>query len=134
MDWPPDLAETLGPGRMGAPLGSGVYRAQAGGAQIVVKITEAARDEAAGLERLGRVDTGPRVPGVVYCSDTVLVIEWIPGGHRAPVAEERLGRALAGLHATAEDSWGGGSSWIGASPVNSPSPSRVRRRLPTAGA
>jgi fructosamine-3-kinase len=113
MDWPPELAEALGPGRFDGPLGSNVYRAQAAGTALVVKITPAARDEAAGLERLGQVTAGPRVPAVLYLSDTVLAMEWIPAGRPDPASEEALGRALAGLHATVEEAWGGGSSWIG---------------------
>src|SRR6516165_5780744 len=111
MDWPPELAEALGPGRIEGRLGSNVYRAQAAGAALVVKITPAARDEAAGLERLGQVTAGPRVPAVLYRSDTVVAMEWIPAGRPDPASEETLGRALAGLHATGEEAWGGGSSW-----------------------
>ena len=123
MDWPSELAEALGPGRILGPLGAEVHRAEVSGSTIVVKSTGAARDEAAGLGRLAAAGArgGPRVPAVLYCGDGILALEWIASGPPAAGSEERLGRALAGLHSVTEQEWGGGSSWIGDCPVD-PSP------------
>ncbi|HET6966602.1 MAG TPA: fructosamine kinase family protein [Acidimicrobiales bacterium] len=78
----------------------------------------AVRDEAQGLERIRRVEGGPFVPSVLYCDESLLVLEWIPSNGSSPAAEEQLGRALAALHSAPTGEWGGGSAWIGECPVD----------------
>ena len=61
--------------------------------------------EAEGLRWLGEVDGVP-VPEVVAVRDDVLVLAWIPPGPRTAATDERLGRALARLHAATVPSFG----------------------------
>ena len=56
--------------------------------------------EAEGLHWLAEVDGVP-VPEVLAVTADVLVIDWIPPGSTRPGTDERLGRALARLHAGA---------------------------------
>lgn len=61
--------------------------------------------EAEGLRWLGEVD-GVLVPEVLAVTADVLVIAWIHPGPSRPGTDERLGRALAGLHAARMPAFG----------------------------
>ena len=88
--------------------------------------------EARGLDALRAVDGGPRIPGVLAVFDAAeegaagepswLLLEWIEPGRRGPAFEERLGRAIAALHAPADGGWGfGEDNFIGALPQSNAS-------------
>jgi fructosamine-3-kinase len=126
---------------VGTVSGSVRHCVTADGAEVVVKSGPAVADEAAGLFRLAAVPGGPRVPSVLYAGGELLVTSWIPSGVRGPDSERSLGAALAALHHTPGDAWGGGSSWIGGCRVD-PAPamtaaefygSRLESLLPRAG-
>ena len=85
---------------------------------LVAKAGPGARDEADGLRQLGRVTGGPPVPEVVFADDELVVTVAVHQAARTPMHDEFFGRALATLHATHLPQWGGGSSWIGACPVD----------------
>lgn len=118
-DWRARLSEAVGPLRAERPLSASVWAVEAGGRTFVAKTGPGARDEADGLRRLGAVDDGPPVPEVVMADDELVVTVAVDQAPRTPAHEESLGRALAALHATRIEHWGGGSSWIGACQVDS---------------
>jgi fructosamine-3-kinase len=95
------------------PLGAGAWAVDAGGRALVAKAGSGGRDEAEGLRQLGAVSGGPPVPEVVLADDELVVTVAVEQVGRSPVHEESLGHALATLHATPLEHWGGGSSWIG---------------------
>jgi fructosamine-3-kinase len=66
------------------------------------------QSEGAALRWLGEPAGGPRVPGVLGASDAppFLALAWIDSGSRAPDFEERLGRALARMHAAGAPAFG----------------------------
>ena len=116
--WQRRVADAFGPLGVVRPLGPGAWRVAAGRRDLVVKSGAAVADEAAGLRALSAVPGGMAVPPVLHAEGDLLVIPWIEPGRRTPSAEERLGRGLARLHRTQADTWGGGSAWIGACPVD----------------
>ncbi len=99
------------------PLGPDLRSVRAGGRRLAVKTGPGATDEAAGLGDLARAPGAPPVPQVVLAEDGLLVTAWVETGGRTAAHEEALGRMLAGLHRAPWPRWGGGSSWIGACPV-----------------
>jgi fructosamine-3-kinase len=111
------VARAVGTIDKARPLSTNAWLVEAGGRRVVAKVGPGARDEADGLRRLGAVTGGPPVPAVVMDDDTLLVTVAIDEATRAPAHDEHLGRALATLHATVLPEWGGGSSWVGACPV-----------------
>jgi fructosamine-3-kinase len=117
--WLPQLAAALevtpGPPR---PLGAGIWRVSAGGRELVAKTGRGVADEAAGLEALALVPSGPPVPGVVLAQPDLLVTTWVDQGPRTTGHEVMLGRQMAGLHVHRWSTWGGGSCWVGACPVD----------------
>jgi fructosamine-3-kinase len=95
------------------PLSANAWAVEGGGRTLVAKTGPGARDEADGLRHLGAVTGGPPVPEVVFADDDLVVTAAVEQAPRTPAHEESLGRALAALHATRAEHWGGGSSWIG---------------------
>jgi len=100
-------------------LGGAAWRVTIGGRELVAKTGIGVLDEADGLRLLARVTGAPPVPEVVLAEADLLVTEWVDQGVRTSGHEEGLGRMLAGLHSAPWQEWGGGSSWIGACPVDS---------------
>jgi fructosamine-3-kinase len=117
-DWRTRAAAALGPLHGVAPLGGGAYRLQARGRTLVAKVGEGVGDEADGLRQLGAVPGAPPVPEVVHLEAGLLVTTLVPREPRQRGHDVALGRSLATLHAAAHATWGGGSSWIGACPVD----------------
>jgi fructosamine-3-kinase len=117
--WVPQLAAALevtpGPPR---PLGAGIWRVKAGGRELVAKTGPGVADEAAGLSALARVPGAPPVPEVVLAQPDLLVMAWVDPGPRTTAHEVRLGQQLAALHLHRWSTWGGGSGWVGACPVD----------------
>jgi fructosamine-3-kinase len=64
--------------------------------------------EGAGLRWLGEPAGGPRFPDALGAGDDppFLALAWIDGGSRAPDFDERLGRALAHMHAAGAAGFG----------------------------
>jgi fructosamine-3-kinase len=117
--WLTRLRDVVGP--LGPPrrLGAHVWKVEAGtGHHLVVKSGPGARDEAAGLSLLRAVDGAPPVPDVVLADEALLVTLAVEVGPRTAGHDEALGRSLGALHAAPYPHWGGGSSWIGACPVD----------------
>jgi fructosamine-3-kinase len=117
--WLPRLAAALGvtpdPPR---PLGTGIWRVNAGGRELVVKTGPGVADEAAGLQALAEVPGAPPVPEVVVALPDLLVTTWVDQGPRTAAHEVVLGARLAALHSWPWSTWGGGSHWVGACPVD----------------
>ena len=107
-------------GRIGSvgSLGSSVWMVQASGRRFVVKVGRGGVDEADGLRQLGLVPGGPPVPDVVLVDDDLLLTAAVDEVPRNAGHDEALGHALAALHSARYPCWGGGSSWIGACPVD----------------
>jgi fructosamine-3-kinase len=99
-------------------MGPGLWQVRVGQLELVVKVAPGVEDEADGLRRLAGVDGAPPVPEVVLDRPDLLVTGWVEQGTRTPAHEEALGRGLAALHSAPWPTWGGGSSWIGACPVD----------------
>ncbi|MGO8873733.1 MAG: fructosamine kinase family protein [Acidimicrobiales bacterium] len=99
-------------------LGDRMWRVGSGSGRLVVKRGPGVRDEGEGLRRLARVVGGPPVPTVVLSEPDLLVTEWVEQGSTTAGHEEALGRMLGSLHSAPWPEWGGGSSWIGACPVD----------------
>jgi fructosamine-3-kinase len=117
-DWRTRLERAIGPLGAVQPLGANAWTVEAGGRTLVAKTGPGARDETDGLRRLGAVSVGPPVPDLVFADDELVVTIAVEQSPRTPAHEESLGRALAALHATRLEQWGGGSSWIGACRVD----------------
>lgn len=111
--WRSRLTSALGPPGEAEPLGANAWRVVVDGRRLVVKVGAGVLDEAAGLRLLAGVDGAPPVPDVVHSDADLLVTTWVDHRRRSPDHEERLGRALARLHAAPFPRWGGGSAWIG---------------------
>jgi fructosamine-3-kinase len=116
--WLHQLADSLGPTDRLERVGQRVWRVTAGGRPLVVKTGAGVTDEAEGLRLLAQVDGGPPVPEVVLAYPDALVTEWVEPAELTPAHHEALGRGLATLHSSPWSDWGGGSSWIGACPVD----------------
>jgi fructosamine-3-kinase len=101
------------------PLGDGLWRASTTAGEVVVKAGPGVSDEADGLISLSRVAGAPPVPEVLLAEPELLVTRWVRQRSRDTAHEEALGRSLAVLHNAGWPEWGGGSSWIGACPVDS---------------
>jgi fructosamine-3-kinase len=95
-----------------------VWRLTTRAGEVVVKIGPGAGDEAKGLVRLSRAAGAPPVPDVLAAEDDLVVMRWVEQGPRTPAHDQTLGRMLAELHSGTCPEWGGGSSWIGACPVD----------------
>jgi fructosamine-3-kinase len=118
-DWHARLADALGPLGDVRALGSSAWLVEAGGRSVVAKVGPGALDEAEGLERISAVEGGPPVPTVVHVeADLVVTAVVEQATTRTQEHEESLGRNLAHLHAAGCTQWGGGSSWIGACPID----------------
>lgn len=97
------------------------YRAELGdGRTVFVKSRTDAptgffATESRGLQALGAVDSGVRVPDVLGVDDDGLVLEWVDTGPPTPAAAERFGRALARTHSSGAAEFGSsaGDGWIG---------------------
>jgi fructosamine-3-kinase len=99
-------------------MGPGLWRVRVGQRELVAKVGTGVADEAEGLRRLAGVGGAPPVPEVVLQRPDLLVTGWVEQGPRTAVHEEALGHGLAALHSAPWPTWGGGSSWIGACPVD----------------
>jgi len=112
------LAGAVGTVDSARPLGGTAYLVEVDGRRLVAKFGPGCRDEAAGLRQLGAAPGGPPVPDVVLEEADLLVTAAVDQVPRTPGHDEALGRGLALLHQTAFPHWGGGSSWVGACPVD----------------
>jgi fructosamine-3-kinase len=112
------LAGAVGTIDSARPLGGTAYLVEVGGRRLVAKFGPGCRDEAEGLRRLGAARGGPPVPQLVLEEDDLLVTAAVDQVPRTPGHDEALGRGLALLHQTTFPHWGGGSSWVGACPVD----------------
>ncbi len=121
--WMARLAAVAGP--LGRPrrLGGTAWFVETGDRSLVAKVGSGAGDEAAGLRALAAVAGAPPVPAVVLVEPDLLVTTAVEQSPRTPGHEEALGRDLAHLHGQPHSEWGGGSSLIGACPVD-PAPAR----------
>ncbi len=122
IEWQTTLARAVGPISDVSPLGGQAWLVQAGGRSLVAKIGPGVRDESDGLRQLAAMRGAPPVPDVVHTEDGLLVTTAVAQMPRGAGHDESLGRSLAVLHCAATPQWGGGSSWIGACPVD-PAPS-----------
>jgi fructosamine-3-kinase len=116
--WTARLAAVVGP--LGRPrrLSGAAWMVEAGDRTLVAKVGVGAGDEAAGLRALGAVTGAPPVPGIVLAEPDLLVTAAVAQSPRTPGHEAALGRELAHLHAHPNHEWGGGSSLVGACPVD----------------
>ena len=118
-DWQARLDAAIGPLDALRSLSSNAWLVEdANGRALVAKHGWGARDEADGLRQLGAVRGGPPVPAVVFADDELVVTVAVEQSPRTAAHETALGTSLATLHATRLEHWGGGSSWIGACPVD----------------
>ncbi len=116
------LAPSVGEVDSVRPLGGTAWIVQAGARRLVAKLGPGSLDEAEGLHQLSSAASGPPVPEVVLVEADLLVTTAVDQTSRNAGHDEALGRSLALLHQTASPHWGGGSSWVGACPVD-PAPS-----------
>ena len=124
--WVPRLAAVTGPLCRPRHLGGTAWLVEAGDRTLVAKVGPGAGDEAAGLRALGAVAGAPPVPGIVLAEPDLLVTAVVEQNPRTPRHEEALGRDLGHLHSRPHHEWGGGSSLIGACPVDpTPAPDGV---------
>jgi fructosamine-3-kinase len=105
--------ELVGPIQRAEHLSSALWRLEASGRLLILKVDRGAADEAEGLRALATVPGAPPVPEVVAVEPGVLIETWIEAGPRSEEAEADLGCALAHLHSAPWPRFGGGSSWIG---------------------
>jgi fructosamine-3-kinase len=117
-EWRARLSDAIGPLGALRPLSGNAWSVEAGGRALVAKSGTGARDEAEGLRQLGGVTGGPAVPEVVFADDELVVTTAVAQVARTAAHDESLGRALAVLHSQPLPYWGGGSSWIGACPID----------------
>jgi fructosamine-3-kinase len=116
------LGVAFGPVVVLHSLGDAVWMLEVDGRRLVAKSGPGALDEAAGLRRLAGVPGAPPVPEVVLVDTDLLVTTAVEQMPRSERHDDALGRSLALLHrASYPQQWGGGSSWIGACPVESTS-------------
>jgi fructosamine-3-kinase len=117
-DWRERLARAVGPLDAVRSLSANAWAVETDGRTLVAKTGPGARDEADGLRRLGAITAGPPIPEVVYADHELVVTVAVEQSARTAAHEESFGRALAALHGTRFEHWGGGSSWIGACEVD----------------
>ncbi len=91
---------------------------EAGERTFVAKLGPGAHDEAEGLRALAGVPGAPPVPEIVLVEIDLLVTAAVEQRSRAAEHEEAFGHDLAHLHTHPWGEWGGGSSRIGACPVD----------------
>jgi len=115
------LAVALGPFVVVNRLGDAVWMVEVDGRRLVAKSGPGGLDEAAGLRQLASVPGAPPVPDVVLVDADLLVTTTVDQMPRSDRHDDALGRDLACLHQASYPQWGGGSSWVGACPVE-PSP------------
>jgi fructosamine-3-kinase len=116
--WLGRLASVAGPIGPVRPLSGNAWMVEAGGQRVVAKLGPGTLDEADGLRRLSEVPGGPPVPKVVLADSDLLVTVMVDQSGRSAAHEESLGRSLGVLHEASVPHWGGGSSWVGACPVD----------------
>ena len=112
------LAAVVGPIGSLRPLSGTAWMVESGGRTLVAKLGPGAPDEADGLRQLAAVADAPPVPDVVFVEADLLVTTAVDQLPRTAAHDEALGRALAWLHRAPYPHWGGGSSWVGACPVD----------------
>jgi fructosamine-3-kinase len=112
------LAGAVGTVDSAQPLGGTAYLVEVDGSRLVAKFGPGCRDEAEGLRQLGAAAGGPPAPAVVLEEADLLVTTAVDQMPRTAAHVEALGRGLALLHRTTFPHWGGGSSWVGACPVD----------------
>ena len=100
------------------PVGGTVWMVEVAGHQLVAKVGPGVLDEAAGLRQLGAAAGAPPVPDVVFAEDDLLITTAVVQVPRTARHDDMLGRGLARLHQGSAAHWGGGSSWVGACPVD----------------
>ena len=122
------LAAAVGPVDVVRPLGGTAYLVAAGERRLVAKVGPGCADEADGLRQLGAAPGAPPVPDVVLVEADLIVTTAVDQTARTAAHDEALGRSLALLHRAPHPQWGGGSSWVGACPVD-PAPWSGRPRL-----
>lgn len=115
--WQARVASVVGPTGQARSLGGGAWRVAAAGRDVVVKVGAGVLDEGAGLRQLGGVAGAPPVPDVVFAEGDLLVTTYVHQADRTAAHEESLGGMLARLHSAIWRNWGGGSSFIGACPI-----------------
>ena len=116
--WRARVERAVGPVHSVGSLGTSAWMVQAARRRFVVKVGRGCVDEADGLGQLGLVSGGPPVPDVVLVDDDLLLTTAVDKAPQNAGHDEALGRALAALHSARYPCWGGGSSWIGACPVD----------------
>jgi fructosamine-3-kinase len=116
--WMARLAAVAGPLGRARLLSHAVWVVEAGDRTLVAKVGPGAGDEAGGLGALAAVAGAPPVPAIVLAEPDLLVTAAVDQSPRTPDHEVALGRDLARLHAQPHHEWGGGSSFIGACPVD----------------
>jgi fructosamine-3-kinase len=121
MEWLFRLNRVVGPTGPVRRLAGNAYAVEAGERTLVAKLGSGVLDEADGLRYLAGVAGAPPVPEVLHADPDLLVTVWVGQSTQTRAHEESLGRSLAWLHRAPFPHWGGGSSWIGACPVD-PSP------------
>jgi fructosamine-3-kinase len=112
------LAGAVGTVDSARPLGGTAYLVEVDGHRLVAKFGPGCCDEAEGLRQLGAAPGGPPVPAVLVEEPDLLVTAAVDQAPRTAGHDEALGRGLALLHRRALPHWGGGSSWVGACPVD----------------
>ncbi len=111
------LVDAVGTVDSAQPLGGTAYLVEVNGRRLVAKFGPGCRDEAEGLRQLAAAG-GPPVPAVVLEEADLIVTVAVDQIPRTVGHVEALGRGLALMHGTTSRHWGGGSSWVGACPVD----------------
>lgn len=116
------LAAAVGPVESARQVSDAVWMVEVGRRRLVAKVGAGSLDEAEGLRQLGTTPGAPPVPDVVLVEVDLLVTTAVDQVPRTARHDEALGRSLGQLHRAPYAHWGGGSSWVGACPVD-PAPS-----------
>jgi len=112
------LVTAVGPIGSLRPLSGNAWMVEAPQRSLLAKLGPGAPDEADGLRQLAAVAGAPPVPDVVFVEADLLVTTAVDQMPRSAAHDETLGHALARLHRAPHPHWGGGSSWVGACPVD----------------
>jgi fructosamine-3-kinase len=112
------LEAAVGPVGSARSLGGTAWMLEVGGRRLVAKVGAGAADEADGLHGIGLRSGAPPVPEVVLVDPDLLVTTAVDETARTAGHDEALGRDLAQLHRAPHPHWGGGSSSVGACPVD----------------